>query len=134
MRGSIRQRSAGSWEIQLELDRVAGKRHRRFVSVKGTKKDAQRELTRLLSAADDGTLPDPTKQTVGEYVRRLLGSSLDQSPKTLERYRELAERQIIPHLGDIRLQKLQPDHVSQWHATLISGGLSARTVGHAHRV
>src|SRR5262249_48916846 len=62
------------------------------------------------------------------------------TPKTAERYRELAEGQIIPHLGDILLQKLRPAKVAEWHATLLKAGsrrgkpLSARTVGHAHRL
>lgn len=62
------------------------------------------------------------------------------SPKTLERYRQLAEQQIVPHLGMIPLQKLKPGHVQQWHGTLLNQGgergrpLSPRTVGHAHRV
>ena len=68
MRGSIRQRSGDSWSLQIELDRAAGKRRRRFITVKGSYKDAQRALTKLLTAADAGTLPDPTKQTVGEYM------------------------------------------------------------------
>ena len=56
------------------------------------------------------------------------------SPKTLERYIELAERQIIPHLGDVKLQKLRPERIEQWHTALLAAGLSARTTGHAHRV
>src|SRR5262249_23521885 len=60
--------------------------------------------------------------------------------KTLERYRQLAEQQIIPSLGALPLQKLRPAHVAEWHAKLLKSGgqdgrpLSARTVGHAHRV
>src|SRR5262249_44951688 len=50
------------------------------------------------------------------------------------RYRELAERQIIPHLGDLKLQALKPEHLERWHAALLQSGISARTVGHAHRV
>jgi integrase len=56
------------------------------------------------------------------------------SPKTLERYPEIAVRQIAPHLGSHPLQKLKPEHVRAWHSTLIGGGLSARSVGHAHRL
>ena len=64
----------------------------------------------------------------------------DLSPKTLERYRQLAEQQIIPHLGHIILQKLRPAQVAEWHDTLLKSGgkggrpLSRRTTGHAHRV
>lgn len=62
------------------------------------------------------------------------------SPKTLERYRQLAEQQIIPHLGITVLLKLRPAQIKEWHTTLLKCGgasgrpLSARTVGHAHRV
>jgi hypothetical protein len=98
MRGSIRKRGVGSWELQLELERVAGKRRRRFVTFRGTYKEAQRELAKLLTAADAGTLPDPTQMTVGEYVRAYLDNALHLSPKTKERYLELGRHQIIPHL------------------------------------
>jgi integrase len=58
----------------------------------------------------------------------------------MERYRQLSEQQIVPHLGAIPLQKLRPAHVKQWHSIILKQGgekerpLSARTVGHAHRV
>ena len=106
MRGSIRRRGVNSFELRFDLDRVDGKRRSRSVSFKGTFKEAQKELSRLLTAADTGTLTDPSNTTVGEYLRAWLGSTLTQSPKTLERYRELAEHQIIPHLGDVKIQKL----------------------------
>ena len=66
------------------------------------------------------------------------------TPKTVGRYRQLAEQQIYPHLGGILLQKLRPAQVQEWHSTLLKTGnrkgrakggpLAARTVGHAHRV
>ena len=134
MRGSIQQSGPSSWRIQIELTRVGDKRKRRVVRIQGTRKDAQRELTRLLSAADAGTLPDPTRQTIAEYLRAWLDGALGRAPKTLERYRELADRQIIPHLGDLKLQQLKPEHIERWHSALTHAGLSARTVGHAHRL
>ncbi len=94
----------------------------------------RRNSPSLLNETDAGTLPDPTNATVAEYVRQWLDSTHEQSPKTLERYAELAERQIIPHLGAHELQKLAPEHVQQWHGTLLKSGLAPRTVGHAHRV
>src|SRR6476620_12039364 len=112
MRGSIRKRGAGSYEIQLELERVNGKRNRRFIAIKGTYKDAQKELSKLLSAADAGTLADVSKDTVGQYITDYLKNAAQRlSPKTLERYRELANRQIVPHIGDVKLQKLRPEHL-----------------------
>jgi integrase len=79
-------------------------------------------------------LTDPTRHTIGEYLNQWLGSSAALSPKTLERYRELAQRQVIPHLGDVKLPALKAEHVEEWHGKLLAGGLSPRTVLHAHRV
>src|SRR5690242_10241217 len=143
MSGNITRRGSSSWRLKYEAgdrDPVTGKRRTRFVTVRGTKKDAQRELIRLLAEVQSGTVVDPCQLTVTAYLRGWLDSDNNLAPKTIERYRELVERQIAPHLGDALLQKLRPVQVHDWHATLLKSGgkagrpLSARTVGHAHRV
>ena len=48
MRGSIRRGGKGSWEIRIELAKVNGKRRSLSKHVTGSKKDAQKELTKLL--------------------------------------------------------------------------------------
>jgi integrase len=135
MRGNITRRGPDTWRIRIELDRAARKRNRRSVTVRGTRRDAQKELARLLVAADAGMLPaDPAQMSVGQYVAASLDSRLDLAPKTLERYRELAQRQIAPHIGGIKLQKLRPEHVEAWHAALLKTGLSPRTAINAHKL
>lgn len=143
MTGNITRRGAHSWRLKFEAgerDPTTGKRQTRFVTVRGTKKDAQRELIHLLAEVENGTAVDPSRVTVAEYLRTWLDSGESLSPKTLERYRQLAERQIIPHLGTTPLQKLRPAQVHDWHDALLKSGgakggaLAARTVGHAHRV
>ena len=134
MRGNITRRGKSSWQLKFDVGSDNGKRRTRYATVRGTYKDAQRELTRLLSAAYDGTLPDPTNMTVGEYLATWLDGAPKVSPKTLERYRELAGQKVAPDLGATKLQKLKPEHVQNWHAALLAAGLSPRTVGHAHRL
>jgi integrase len=133
-RGSITKRGASSWRLTFDVASASGGRKQRTCTVHGTKVQAEAELRKLLVAKDEGTLVDPSRQTVGEYMSAWLNSALDRSPKTLERYQELAARQVLPHLGSMPLQKLKPEHLSTWHAKLIDGGLSAQTVVHAHRV
>jgi hypothetical protein len=99
MRGNITRRGKNSWQLKFDVPSVDGKRQQRYATVRGTYKDAQKELTRLLGAADEGALPDPSTSTVAEYLRAWLDTMHGLSPKTLERYRELGDRQIIPHLG-----------------------------------
>jgi integrase len=128
------------FKVTTGVDPIGCQRHTRYVTVKGTKRDAERELARLLSEADRGSLVKPSKLTVADYLRQWLDDPHELSPKTAERYRQLAAQQIVPHLGAIPLQKLKPAHVQQWHSTIRRQGgekgrpLSARTVGHAHRV
>jgi integrase len=127
-------------KFDLDPDPVTGKRRTRYVTVRGKRQDAERELTRLLNEAHNGTLLEPSKVTVAECILSWLDGPHGLSPKTAERYRQLAEQQIIPHLGPIQLQKLKPSQLQDWHCTITRGGgkdgrpLSARTVGHAHRV
>src|SRR5437764_1722586 len=141
--GNITRRGAASWRLKFEAgvrDPVTGARRTRFVTVQGTKKAAQRELIRLLAEVENGTAVDPSRVTVAEYLRGWLEGDRDLSPKTLERYRQLVDQQIVPHLGSTMLQRLRPSEVHEWHVTLLKSGgkdgrlLSARTVGHAHRV
>jgi len=142
-RGNITKRGSTSWRLKYEAgdpDPVTGKRQTRYVTFRGSKKAAQAELTRRLAEVDTGTAVEPSRVTVAEYLRGWLDNTSDLAPKTLERYRQLAEKQIIPYIGATLLQKLRPAQVHEWHATLLKSGgkdgksLSPRTVGHAHRV
>lgn len=133
--GGIDERGPDRWRLRW---RVGGKRYTK--AFHGTKRAAQTELRRLLKSADDGAHVTPDKMTLAVYLRGWLDGGTDLSPKTLERYRQLSEQQIIPRLGATPLQNLRPAQISEWHSMLLrSGGtngrpLSARTVGHAHRV
>lgn len=142
MRGNITRRGKSSWRLKFDLgtDPATGKRLTRFVTVRGKRQDAEKELTRLLSAAHDGTLVEPSKVTVAEYLKGWMDGAHGLANKTAERYRQLIDQQIVPHLGAVPLQKLRPAQVEEWHGILLRAGgkdgkpLSARTVGHAHRV
>lgn len=127
--GGIDARGADRWRLRWRVD------GRRFTkSFHGPISEARKELRRLIKSVDDGQHVAPDKITIADYLRDWLDADPGISPKTRERCRQLAERQIVPHLGTIALQKLRPAQVSAWHADLLKTGLAARTVGHAHRV
>ncbi|MDF2675339.1 MAG: hypothetical protein K0R09_3611, partial [Clostridiales bacterium] len=65
------------------------------------------------------------------------------APKTLFRYKELLDTRIIPCLGHIKLNKLQPTHLTEFYNNLREsgirkdgkpGGLSESTILHHHRL
>src|SRR5690349_25016508 len=98
MSGNITRRGKASWRLKFEAgdrDPITGKRRTRYVTLRGTKKQAQAELIRLLAQVENGTAVDPSKITVAEYLRGWLDNAEGLAGKTRERYRELAEQQII---------------------------------------
>jgi integrase len=127
-RGHVAERGKGKWLVKFSVDNK-----QRYAWVHGTRRDAEDRLAQLLAAASTGTLADPSQVTVAAYARETLDVARDLSPKTRERYGELLKQQIAPHLGDIKLQKLRPEHVEHWHAKLLEQ-LSPRTVNHAHKL
>ncbi len=106
MKGHIRERSPGHWAIILDVrDPQTGKRRRKWHSFKGTKRQAQIECARLISAMKGGTYLEPSKTTLAQFLDRWLEHMTSQvSPKSHARYRELARKNIVPLLGSVVLR------------------------------
>ena len=71
MKGLLRQRSKGSWEITIDIGRDAatGKRLRHFGSVKGTKKEAEQKLAELVVSIDKGSYVKSARNlTLADYL------------------------------------------------------------------
>jgi integrase len=141
MKGNLQKRGLNSWRLKFDCEPDgSGRRQTRYVTIKGTKAEAQAQASRLLVAVADGLDVAPSKATLASHLRGWLDGPHGLAAKTRERYGQLVEQQIIPHLGAIPLQKLRPAHIADWHAKLMKAGgqggrpLSARTTGHAHRV
>jgi hypothetical protein len=134
-RGNICRRGRSSWRIKIErkADKPGDKPKVFTETVKGRRQDAEKRLTELLGQIDTGRLIEPDKTTVEEHVVAWLGRSPKKgdappapptgiAPKTAERYRELAESYIYPHLGSTALQKLRPAQVDEWQELLLKSG------------
>jgi integrase len=144
MKGHIRKRGKSSWAVVLYLGRdETGKDRHRWYSVRGTRRDAERELARLLHEASTGFYVEPARMSVSEFLDRWLidYAKPKVSPKTCERYREMIDGHIKPVLGSYSLPKLAPLHVQAFYSRALAagrkdgkGGLSAQTVVHFHRL
>ena len=138
-RGNITRRGKASWQLKYDLPRdpQTGKRRVAYKTVRGTRKQAEQELTAILAKLDKGVAVDPSRVTVGEYLADWITSTAPQrvAPKALERYESLIRNQIAPGLGAFGLQKLRPVDVDRWLKNMIAEGkISARTIRHAHGV
>ena len=139
MRGHLTKRSKNSWSIVLYLGRdpVTGKRRQKWVSVKGPKRNAEAKLGELLALAQTGGLPDSGRQTVAEYLRYWLDAHAAYSVRSnsLATYRRVIERDLIPALGFIRLDRLRASHIqAHYRFELSERGLSGSTVSLHHTV
>jgi integrase len=139
-RGTIRRRGKASWELKFDVGTDAKrKRKTRYVTVRGSREDAEKRLTQLLRERDTGSAIDPSKTTLGQYLDTWL-EECQVEPTTLQRYRGLVEHQIKPHIGSAILQELTTAAVKAWHKTLRERGgfqgkpLADNSVLQAHRV
>jgi len=138
MRGHIVKRYKNSYTIILSLgvDPVTGRRKQQWISVKGSKKDAERKLGELLHQLDAGTFINPGKTTVAEFLEKWLSdyAQPNLSPRGFERYASIVRVHLAPGLGNIILTQLKPEHVQRLYAAKLNDGLNARTVRYLHTV
>jgi integrase len=144
--GHIQRRGKTSFRIKVDLEanERTGERKTYYETVRGTKKDAEKRLAAVIANHDKGNHVDRSTVTVEDHVKARIAQWErigDISAKTAERYRELLVNQIAPHIGVKRVQRLSVLDIETWHSTLLTGGrkdgkggLSARTIGHAHRI
>jgi len=138
MRGHIVKRAKDSYSIAISLGRdpTTGKYKYQWVSVKGSKKEAEKRLSEILHELDTGTFMLPGKTTLAEYLEKWLSdyAKPNLSPRGYERYESIARVHLIPGLGGILLTQLRPEHLQKHYTTKLNNGLSALTVRYHHTV
>ncbi|MGY3489625.1 integrase [Bradyrhizobium sp. USDA 4011] len=142
MAGSIKQRSEGSFSLIIDLPRERGeKRKQKWVTYKGTKREAEKELARLITELDDDKYVEASKLTVGQWVDQWIESGAPGrrrkkvSQRTLERYGQLLRTHVKPALGHRLLQKLRAPEIDRLYAKMADAkAISPRTQHHVHTV
>lgn len=139
-RGSLKQRYKGSWSIILdlgyEIDQQTGnrKRKQKWVTVRGTKRDAEAKLVELLNKVNNNDLVEPSKITLGEWLDEWVERAIKPPIKrlrTYETYQSLIKCHLKPNLGSIRLKDLDQVHLERYYA---ESSLSQTTLEHHHAV
>ncbi|HSH59063.1 MAG TPA: hypothetical protein VK988_05355, partial [Acidimicrobiales bacterium] len=138
MRGSMRERSPGYWQLRVfeGTDAISGKKRYRTRYFRGGKRAASKELSRLVAEVDGG-LVAPAAKSVGVLLEEWLAhiEHLGRSPSTLYNYRRLVMQlpdgfkaqplsrlttklvdELYRHLGTVGKRK--PATVLRFHALL----------------
>ena len=141
MRGSLRKRSKHSWTIILDLayqqDPKTGKRRRRqkWITVRGTKRQAETKLAELLHKVNSNEFVEPSKIAVDEWLDYWLENRIrpNRRLRTYESYKSIIDRHLKPEIGYSRLQDLSFTHLEAYYSDK-STTLSQTTLEHHHAV
>lgn len=136
MRGHIRSKGRGSWQIQIYAGvGPDGKYRRLFDTIHGRKSDAQKRLNELLVNLEKGIYAPSGHLTVAEHLHRWLEGYVKSKcrPRTQDSYRSTCELHLIPALGQLQLKQLSPQSIQKYLGE-VSGKLSSRTVHYHHRI
>ncbi|GAB3912881.1 tyrosine recombinase XerC [Kibdelosporangium lantanae] len=101
-----------------------------------TKTAADQYLVKVESAMMAGEWTDPTRAKVklGDYAERWIKERPGLRPRTVELYRWLLAKHIVPHLGGLELGKLTTAVVRQWRTGLLDQGISTSITAKSYRL
>lgn len=132
----MRERAPGIWELRVPMppDPVTGTRGQRSVSFRGAKREAEKELARLVAAADDGRAM-ATQATLAFLLERWWEQKRGRlSVSTAAEYRRIIDRQVVPDLGKTKLSKLTVADLDSLYLRLEQSGLAPSTIRQVHAV
>lgn len=135
----------GVWRLVVNLPAAGAAGTRRYprktrTVQAGGKREAERLLSAWLADLEQYACTDPDALTLGEVLQRWLAWLPDNvRPKTEERYRELAERHLIPDIGHTIVATLDDTALYAYYRRKAEsgrldgqGGLSSQTCRHLH--
>ncbi len=108
-----------------------------------TRREAQAAMARVLVAVEERSYVVPTKVTVREYLQKEWLPSIEATirPTTYRSYVQHVDCHIVPHIGNVRLEKLRGATIKGLYAKLAqsgkkngTSGLSALSIRHVHAV
>lgn len=141
MRGHVRKRG-DKWCVVIDVGHLEdGRRKQQWLSGYRTRGDAQRALAEAMSRMTEGRYVEPSKLTLGRFLKQewLPAMKFAMRASTWESYATNVEKQIVPSIGAIALQRLTPGRLNAFYGELLEngrrdgrGGLSPKTVRNIH--
>lgn len=138
MRGSLKEwggQGSGKWRVRVHAGRDARGRpiylSRNFA---GSRRQAESFMAKLVADVDRRAV----KSHVGTVATLLEGWLADIEPSraayTMREHRRGIERNILPALGSVRLDRLTAEHLDRFYRSLRAQGLAAASVRRHHAI
>ena len=132
--GHIRKRNLqdGSYNYQVvvegERDPITGKRDRKYKTVHGTKKEAEREMRQMINEMESGFSTKPSNMRLSDWMDEWLSLyNPNIAESTRNGYEERINHTLLPYLGTIQLKSLSTQSIQQWVNTL-NQSLAPKTI------
>ncbi len=140
MRGHLEPRGKGIWRAKVFVGFDKDKKRRMYLTrtIHGTKRHAEDVMRQLLvevGAGADASTEGSVAELVGKWLE-ITGDSL--SPTTLNEYKRLLYRHILPNFGTRKVRGLRASDLDAFYTRLKKSGgvngrpLSAQSVRHIH--
>lgn len=130
--GSVRQLPSGRWQGRIMLPGRAAP----YTTSHATKTGAERALRDAYLRAERGQLPGDGRLTVNQWLDTWLADVVkpERAPRTYETYEQYCRLYLRPHLGKLKLVKLNASDVQRMLRVMQEAGLSPKTRNHARTI
>jgi len=132
-----------SWSFTVDVNPPGAPRRQVTRSGFETKASAQRSLDELKGAVNRDQYVEPHRTTFESFLRSTWLPSIRRTLRlsTFSSYEDLLRTHVIPALGSIPVQGLEPANLDRFYSNLLesgrlnaTGGLSPRTVRYIHTI
>lgn len=135
MRGCV-SKKRGRWVIVYDIgkDQLTGKRKQKTEGSWSTKKEAEKVLRSRIAELEATFERKTDSSPMSVYLRHWLDSYCVPrlAPNTVRGYQVNVEKHIIPYIGAIPLNKLQPKDLQALYDKLLASGLSGTSTRYVH--
>ena len=139
MRGTMVETAPGKWRLRVFVGRDGtGRVRHKNASFTGSKREAQKELAKLVADIERGEVATGHSGSVSDLLYRWLKVIVsDHTAYTVKEYRRLVAVNIVPFIGNVRLDKLTGARLDDLYASMMSpdrkpGPLSGASVRRHH--
>ena len=139
MRGSLSEwggPGSGKWKLRVYTGRD-GRNRPTYLSrnFSGTRRQAQSALSKLVADVERRQATAHHGGSVRDLLTRWLADiESTRSPGTMREHRRSVERNILPAIGSVRLDRLTTRHLDELYLSLLARGLSPASVRRHHAI
>lgn len=137
MPGTMRQRGKDSWYLEVTIGTdFRGKPIRYAKTIHGTKKQAEKELSRFYVDCENGIINKSTNFTLNDFLAKWMDEYVRPRLKenTIIGYEQVLRNRINPTIGSKKLRSIKPLHVQEWVNDMVNNDLSIKTIKNAFSI